>query len=590
MSRIMATNQTMSPVKHWAICPPAPRFHIQAFGYLPPLIVQLLYNRGITSGEEIDAFMGHRLHDDNPFKLAGMNEAVARIRKAIKDDERITVYGDFDADGVTATALLVETLRSLGAQVEPYIPDRVDEGYGLNCDALERIAGKGATLVITVDCGIRSIEEVTAGRRLGLDMIVTDHHTVGDVLPPAVACINPRRSDSAYPFRELAGVGVAYKLAQALLRVENRVPNGAAAPLKEEELLDLVALGTVADLMPLIGENRTLVRRGLERINQTSRPGLAALMREAGARQGGVNSTTIAFFLAPRLNAAGRLETAMHSYALLTATDTEEAAGQARQLGHLNQRRQRLTDEAVEVALAQLAEDDAPDDLIFVADTRFLPGIVGLVAGRLAETFYRPSIVVEVGDLHSRGSCRSIAEFHITEALDRCSRQGLLMRHGGHAAAAGFTVETKHLARLQDALRAIAAETLAGQTLAPALIVDALVDLQALDWATHEVIIQLEPFGYGNPTPILASRNVKVVDKRTVGSDGKHLKLTLSDGRRDWSAIAFRQGHMLGDLPERVDIAYHLEQNEWNGRTSLQLNIQDIRPAETTDSAPTASF
>ena len=283
----MTSRQITPPAKQWAICPPAPQSHIQAFDYLPPLAVQLLYNRGITTAEDIDAFMGVRMYDDNPFALAGMNDAVTRIRKAIKDGEHIVVYGDFDADGVTATVLLVQTLRALGAQAHPYIPDRVDEGYGLNCEALERIAGDGVSLVITVDCGIRAIEEVAAGASLGLDMIVTDHHTVGDVLPPAVACINPRRADSTYPFRELAGVGVAYKLAQALLRVENRVPNGAgAAPLTEQDLLDLVALGTVADLMPLTGENRTLVRRGLECINEANRPGISALIREAGAKPG----------------------------------------------------------------------------------------------------------------------------------------------------------------------------------------------------------------------------------------------------------------------------------------------------------------
>jgi len=568
------------PAKRWAICPPAPADHIRRFNYLPPLVVQLLYNRGLTSREEIDDFMACRIRDDNPFALAGMNEAVARIRLAIKREEKIAIYGDFDADGVTATALLVETLCALGGQAQPYIPDRVDEGYGINCGALKRLADEGVTLVVTVDCGIRSVEEIAYGRRLGLDIIVTDHHSVGHTLPPAVACINPRRLDSKYPFRELAGVGVAYKLAQALLRVNDRVPNGDAShPLQEEDLLDLVALGTVADLMPLMGENRALAARGLERINHPSRPGIQALLREAGTRPGNVNSTTIAFFLAPRLNAAGRLESAMLSYDLLTASDAGEAAGLARQLGQLNRLRQKLTGQAVQIASAQLADQEKLTDLLFVSDAELLPGIVGLVAGRLAEAYYRPAIVVELGQEQSRGSARSIPEFHITQALDRCSERGLLVRHGGHAAAAGFTVDTALLSDLERALQEIASEKLAGLELTPVLTVDAIVDLQELDWATYELITQLEPFGYGNTTPVLASHDVEVVESRTVGRDGTHLKLTLSDGRRSWDAIAFRLGALVNDLPERIDIAYYLESNEWNGRITLQLNVQDIRPA-----------
>lgn len=575
----MESQPVAPPAKRWHISPPAPVSHIQAIGYLPPLVVQLLYNRGLTTAGEIDAFMGYRVAPDNPFELAGMSDAVARIRSAIRRGEKIAVYGDFDADGVTATAVLMTTLLALGAGAQPYIPDRVDEGYGVNSEALEHLAAEGVSLVITVDCGIRSIREIDHGRRLGLDIIITDHHTTGNELPSAVACLNPRRRDSAYPFRELAGVGVAYKLAQALLRVENRVPNsGDPPPLQEDDLLDLVALGTVADLMPLIGENRSLVARGLERINDSRRPGIQALLQDAGTKSGSVNSTAIAFFLAPRLNAAGRLESAMLSYRLLMAADAGEAKALAGRLGQLNRQRQRLTDEAVQFALGQLASNDDPGHLLFIADENLLPGIVGLVAGRLVEMFYRPTIVVEKGAQQSRGSCRSIPEFHITEALDHCSAQGLLVRHGGHAAAAGFTVESSRLSELRQALQSIAGEKLLGRDLAPVLTIDAMVDLQELSWATHEMIIGLEPFGYGNPAPILASAGLEVLDARSVGG-GKHLKLSLSDGRRPWDAIAFRLGSMASSLPPRVDVAYQLEQNEWNGRTSLQLNIQDIRPA-----------
>lgn len=567
--------------KRWMIAPPAPPSLIRRLDYLPPLIVQLLYNRGLTSEEEIENFLACRHRADDPFALAGMGEAVERILHAIHRGEPITVYGDFDVDGVTATVLLVQTLRSLGAQVKPYIPHRVDEGYGINCDALARLAKEGVRLVITVDCGIRSVEEVAFGRRQGLDIIVTDHHHVGAILPPALACINPRRAESGHPARDLAGVGVAFKLAQALLRtIKARSHNGhPVQPMQEDDLLDLVALGTVADLVPLVGENRALVARGLARLNRPARVGLQALLWEAGLRPGQITATHISFILAPRLNAAGRLDSAMLSYSLLVANEAGQAERLAHRLGELNRQRQKLTAEAVELAQARLAATGQLGELLFVSDSSMLPGIVGLVAGQLAETYYRPAVVVELGEEYSRGSARSIPEFHITRALDCCSERGLLVRHGGHAAAAGFTVQTARLAEFEQTLKEIAAQELAGQELSPALSIDALVDLQMLDWAIHALISRLEPFGYGNSVPVLASRNVEVLAAWPVGSENKHLKLRLFDGRREWDAIAFRWGARANEVPKRVDIAYHLEANEWNGQMRLQLNIQDIRPA-----------
>jgi single-stranded-DNA-specific exonuclease len=389
--------------------------------------------------------------------------------------------------------------------------------------------------------------------------------------------INPKQPGCTYPFEKLAGVGIAFKLAQALLRVHNRM--GQPADLVEESLLDLVALGTVADLAPLRDENRSLVRLGLEKLNEPSRPGVEALMADAGLRRGEVDATAIGFRLGPRLNAAGRIDTAMLAYRLLTSRQPLETRDLAAELGKLNQRRQELTEETVAEAEAQVEAGDPDACLYMVASPSFLPGIVGLAASRLTEAYYRPSVVVELGKEESRGSCRSIPEFHITKALDQC--QDLLIRHGGHAAAAGFTVATDRLDELGRRLQTIAAGQLVGLDLRPTLDIDVEIPLEAVDWATHGLVSQIEPCGIKNPQAVLLSRQVEVREKRAIGSEGKHLKLTLRDGRgAAWDAIFFRQGHRLDQVAGRVDVAYTLEINEWNHAKRLQLNVQDLGTVE----------
>ncbi len=565
---------TIKP-KRWQVAPPPPPGHVARFLGLSPLIVQLLYNRGLSTPSEVQAFLKGDWPEDNPFHLKGMNEAVTRLRQAIRQREPIAIYGDFDADGVTATALLVETFSVLGAQAQPYIPHRVDEGYGLNKGALRELAQKGIKVVVTVDCGIRSILEVAYGRGLGLDIIVTDHHSPSEELPPATATINPKQADCRYPFKELAGVGLAFKLAQALLRVNRQTPvTRGKVDLNEEGLLDLVALGTVADLAPLLGENRALVRRGLGKLNQPQRLGLQALISQAGVRLGQITATTIGYVLGPRLNAAGRLDTAMASYNLLTSNSLAEARSLALELEEVNRERQRLTVDTLERAREQVLAIGEEEKLFFVAAEDYPSGIVGLVAQRLTEEFYRPSVVVELGPKRSRGSARSISEFNITAALDQCS--DLLVRYGGHAAAAGFTVTNANLEPLQQRLRQIATHQLEGLELLPTLSIDAEVDLSEMNWATHALLEQLEPFGYANPSPVFLSREVIVRDARVVGE--RHLKMTLSNGRAVWDAIAFRQGGWAGKLPRRIDIVYTLEVNEWNEEKRLQLNVKDLRP------------
>lgn len=564
--------------KRWALAAPVTAQQASAWAGVPNLLVQLLYNRRIAPEWARQFLEGGELGYDplGAQPLLGMREAVDRLTRAIEKGERIAVFGDFDADGVTATVLLVQVLAGLGAQVEPYIPHRVDEGYGLNIDALRSLYKRGVRAVVTVDCGIRSLQEVAAAEP-HLSLIVTDHHEPGRHLPPATAVINPKQPGCPYPFKGLAGVGVAFKLAQALLRAMES--HAARAGLSAESLLDLVALGTVSDLAPLLGENRLLVRRGLAVLNESARPGVEALMANAGLRRGQVDATAIGFRLGPRLNAAGRLESAMVAYDLLAGRDPLQARAGAAQLGEMNRLRQELTEATFAEAEAQVQERDPAAPLLFVAGESFNPGIVGLAASRLAEAHYRPAVVVELGDEESRGSCRSIREFHITEALDLC--QDLLVRHGGHAAAAGFTVATRNLEELRRRLLEIAAERLDGADLRPELQIDAELPLEEVDWATLELLQQMEPCGVDNPLPVLLSRGVPVTGVRPVGSDGKHLRLTLRDGRRvSWDAMFWRQGERAGDIPGRIDVAYTLEAHDWNGTRRLQLNVQDLRAAE----------
>jgi single-stranded-DNA-specific exonuclease len=562
--------------KRWQIKPKVSEQDLARFPGIPPLIVQLLVNRKVNDAADAHIFLTGAVAAYDVFKVKGMSAAVDRLRRAIRSGEPIAVYGDFDTDGVTATVLLVQALSALGAQVAPYIPHRVDEGYGLNLKALRDLYRQGVRVVVTVDCGIRSIDEVDRARR-GLDLIVTDHHSPspGGQLPPAKAVINPKQPDCPYPFKDLSGVGLAYKLAQALFLAQR--PKRQPADLTEESLVDLVALGTVADLAPLLGENRALVRRGLEKLNQPGRPGVEALMANAAVRRGEVDATAIGFRLGPRLNAAGRLDSAMLAYNLLTGTDLLETKALAEELGRLNQRRQTLTEQTVAAAEAQVLVDHPDAYLYLAAGPDFLPGIVGLAASRLTETFYRPSVVVERGEEESRGSCRSIPEFNITEALDKC--KDLLIRHGGHAAAAGFTVATAKLEALRERLQAIAAEQLAGIELRPLLEIDAEVPLAEVTWATHDLLRQLEPCGVGNAQPVLLSRDVEVRERRAIGSECKHLRLTLRDGWGvSWDAVYFRRGDLADEVPGRVDVAYTLEAHEWNHEKRLQLNVQDLRP------------
>lgn len=566
--------------KHWQIAPLAPPSHVRQFPDLHPVTVQVLYNRGIVKAADVEAFLDGGSGELNPFTLPDMAAAVTRLRRALRTGEPVAVYGDFDADGVTATALLVQTLRALGGEVMAYIPHRLNEGYGLNKSALKRLADRGARIIVTVDCGVRSVHEVAYANDLGLDVIVTDHHSAPQGLPPAVAVIDLKRTDCdpQVAFNQLAGVGVAFKLAQALLRSHRQTPvTREEVRLVEDDLLDLVALGTVADMSPLLGENRTLVSRGLARLNRMERPGVEALCRQAAIKPGQVDATAISYTLAPRINAAGRIGDAKLAYQLLETRYPAEGQRLASELNRLNRERQQITRDTQARVRELVMRDMEEACLLFAAAPDFQAGIVGLVASRIVDEFYRPAVIVEVGEDFSRGSARSIPEFHITEALEQCT--DLLVRYGGHAAAAGFTVSNDRLDSLEARLQALASRQLTDIDLTPILNIDVDVALDQMSWALREALDRLEPCGYANPSPLFMSRSVYVKSQRAVGKDGRHLKLELYDGRTRWDAIGFRQGEWVGKLPDRVDIAYHLEVNEWNERRSLQLNVQDIQPA-----------
>lgn len=578
----------MPLVKRWIVAPQTLPDHLAKYRGMSPIVAQILYNRGLTDPEEAYRF----LHADDlsmgallslKGKRQSIDRALARIRQAIRVNEPIIVYGDFDADGVTSTALLVEALKALGAtKVAPYIPKRIDEGYGVNNEALLKIARWGVKLVITVDCGIRSVEEVEEGRALGLDMIVTDHHSLGPELPNAYAVINPKCDDCNYTEDMLAGVGVAYRLAEALFTIAGTGggKNGKA-PLNPDDFLDLVAIGTVADLAPLNRlENRVLVKRGLKIMNETKRMGLRALAEVAQLKLGAIDSGGIGFGIGPRINAAGRLDDAMLAFELLSTHDPNKAGQLAVRLQTLNVQRQELTRAAQEMIRAKLEDADSLP-LIFAGDRHFQPGIVGLVAGRLTEEFYRPAVVMEEGETESRASCRSIPQFDITHALDQCA--ALLVRHGGHAQAAGFTILNENIPEFRDKLMSIARNALRGQDLLPTLDIDLEVDAAQISIDLALELQQLEPTGHMNPTPTLLTRNVRVQEWRTVGQKDQHLKLRLGrPGLTPLDAIGF---NLAADWNAKngdyVDVAYQLEINEWNGNKTAQLRLLDIKGSGT---------
>ncbi|MCS7276971.1 MAG: single-stranded-DNA-specific exonuclease RecJ [Dehalococcoidia bacterium] len=551
----------------WRLREQAPPSFLARTGY-PSLVRQLLWHRGVRSEADARRFFGEAPAEHDPLLLPEMGAAVARLRRAVADGEAVAVFGDFDVDGVTAAALLTEALAGLGAHVLPYIPDRYAEGYGLNIEALRRLAAQGARVLLAADCGTTAVAEVEEALRLGMDVLVLDHHSLSPHLPPTAALVNPRRPDSRYPQSELASVGLAYKLAAALYEALGR-------PFPRHRFLELVALGTVTDLVPLLDENRWLVREGLKALSRSERPGLRALVQEAGLDGREVDTWAVGWVLGPRLNAAGRLAHARQAFDLLLCRDEGEARELARSLSSLNRERQRLTEAAL--ARAREAVESGPGGhLIFVADPDTPAGIVGLVASRLAEEYHRPAFVCERGEALSRGSARSIPGFDVAAALQSCS--GLLIKHGGHPQAAGFTAPTQNLEALARMLTERAAREMEGADLSPCLEIDAVLPLRALRGELLGWLDRFRPHGPGNPEPVFVATGVTVADVRLAGPEGQHLRLKLKDGSVTWPAFGPRLGGKAPEVGQRVDVVYSVVR-ERGDDVALELRLHDLRPS-----------
>lgn len=575
--------ESMPPIKKkWQIATRISPTADEALNQYPFVMRQILFNRGYATSENASAFIqAVKPYGTDPHNLSNIDKAVERIIWAIKKNESIVIYGDYDVDGVTATALLVENLNILGAKVSGYIPNRFDEGYGLNIEALDNIKADGVSLVITVDCGVRSTQEVNHAQHIGLDLIITDHHQPSQEIPEAFAIINPKLPGDQYPDKDLAGVGLAYKLAAILFHDINNtnIFGYQYRELNEKILdrsLDLVSLGTVADLAPLVGENRALVRSGLEHIRDPHRQGIQALIGISGLNRQKIMASDIGFIIGPRLNAAGRLESALAALDLLLTDDIGIAVELAQKLDNQNRDRQIITRDLLKLAEEITCPDKSDSSIIIATHPDFNPGVVGLVASRLVDKYYKPSIVASIGEKFTRGSCRSIPEFHITEALDQCT--DIMEHHGGHAAAAGFTIKNENLPELIERLQTIAHKQLSGLELQPTIHADMEISLTELQPDLLNCLDWLQPTGYGNPPALFVTRNLSVKRYRLVGHEDGHLKLTVSDGRITYDAIAFRQGHWSINMPNRLDLAYTFEKNIFNGQEYLQLNVKDIIP------------
>lgn len=556
--------------RRWRLPPSPPPGFLKELGQ-PPLVNQLLFNRGITETRKAESFLnvGQDLQHD-PFLLTDMEKAVARIRRALVSGETIAVYGDFDADGICGTAILVDGLAALGGKMLSYFPHRVQEGYGLNTDSLDNLQARGASLIITVDCGITNNAEVAYAQGRGLDVIITDHHNVMSGLPPALATVNPKRPGSSYPFHQLAGVGVAFKVLQAVCRALNREQG-------LDEMLDLVAMGTVADKVPLLEENRYLVQKGLEVLRRTRRAGLRAMMETARLDPKYLDTEAISWTMAPRLNAPGRLDHAITSYRLIVATSSDEASQLAQQLEEKNIERQKLTEEFLAKAKAELSITGTTQLFLMIGGEDYPSGIAGLIAGRLAEEFYRPSIVYELRENSASGSARSIPEFDVISALSQC--RDLLQRFGGHPGAAGFALPKENLEPLRQRLLGIAGQQLAGIDLRPHLTIDAALPLSTVGGKTYRLMDRFAPFGHENPLPVFLSRRVGVVDHYAIGNASQHLRLRLRDGRGKWKAVGFDLGSLDAEIAPEIDIVYNLVIDRWNGEESLALNVLDFAPS-----------
>lgn len=547
---------------------------------LTPLVAKLLTIRGYADPAAAERFLRPKLdHLHDPLLLAGMDAAVTRLRAAIARQEKILIYGDYDVDGTMAVVVLLTALRSLGACVDTHIPHRFTDGYGMRPEVIERAAAEGAGLVVSVDTGVRAHEAIGRARELGVDCIVTDHHLPEDRLPPAYAILNPHRSDCTYPNKNLCGVGVAFKLAQALLGIAG----GRGASDKSTRLLEsylkIVALGTIADVVPLTGENRVIASFGLEGLRRAVAPGLRALIKVCGLGCGEVvTAGHVGFQLAPRLNAAGRMESARDVIELFTATDAAIADEIAARLDRLNQERQQ-TEEAITKCVIERVEAQ-PDfaqrySLVFAGDG-WHRGVIGIVAQRLAERYYRPALVIAVENGEGVGSGRSISGFHLLKALE--SAADLFTRFGGHAQAAGFSLDSERIPQLEERFEAYARTALKPEDLEPALRIDTEISLTDLDGRVYEQLQALGPHGMGNPAPVFCARGLRLCTPPRVLKE-KHLKVRVAQGSRAFDALAWNWASRASEFPQGqlVEAAFSLGESSFQGITTVNLELKDLR-------------
>ena len=559
----------------WHIAPPHPEAaaRLTAAGY-PCLVSAVLASRGIATEEEAAAFLEQEQRlTYSPFLMADMDKAAARVQQALADGEKIAVFGDYDVDGITATCILVDYLQSRGADVLHYIPRRIEDGYGLSCDAIEGLYRKGARLLITVDCGITGVEETAFAATLGVDLVITDHHECKDALPAACAVVDPHRPDCGFPFKHLAGVGVALELVLALGGAE-----------RENALFSryctLAAIGTIADVMRMEGENRTIVQCGLEGIDRSDFTGLHALLREAGLTGRPVSSVQIGFVLAPRINAAGRMGRAELAAELLLTQDPAKAERLARELCDLNRERQSVEQDIFRCAIEQM-DTLAPTErnALVLSSEEWHQGVVGIVASRLSEKFSCPSFMIHLAGGMGKGSCRSWGGFNLFAALENC--KDLLLGFGGHELAAGFTIDESNIPAFRERMNDYARSFRGGEAPVSVLDVDvAITHPSAVTLEELDALSALEPYGSGNARPVFCLLGATLLRTQNVGQN-RHLKLRLGKGSAQFDGIFFSTvaedcGCRVGD---RVDAAFYLQVNEFRGSRTVQLQMVDLRPS-----------
>ena len=533
------------------------------------LLATILANRNILKEEDIRLFLNPTRNDFyNPFLITDMDIAVNRIIKAIENKENITIYGDYDVDGITSITVLKSFLNDIGVETNTYIPNRLIEGYGLNKEAIDKISKKGCNLMITVDCGISAIEEIEYANSLGIETIITDHHEAGNEIPKAIAVIDNKRKDSKYPFRELAGVGVVFKLIQAI---------GITLKLKEEsylKYLDIVCIGTISDIVPLVDENRVIAKLGLLLVAQTKNIGLRSIINSSGYNK--IDSNTISFGVAPRINACGRMGKAEEALELFLSKDKNEVNELTNKLNEHNRKRQETEKAIFENALEKIkAEHLDENKAIIVGGENWHHGVIGIVSSKITEMYFKPSILLSFEeDGIGKGSGRSIPGFDLHEALMKCS--DTIEKFGGHSMAVGITVKKDNLEKFKKEFEQIATQSKIDEII-PIINIDAKVDLSDIDKEMVESLKQLEPFGEANKMPVFAFKNLKIDSIRAL-SEGKHLKLTLKDNNYIINAIGFNIGYLANEyrIGDKIDVAGVLEINTFNGVDNLQINIKDI--------------